>query len=96
MRSVRASFEDGVLVIRVPVSLEFNDATAIDPTNAGLSHREIAVLDMMRKGAGNKEIAGKLNIGVRSVKFHVSNILQKLSCESRAEVIYKYGHRWGS
>jgi two-component system, NarL family, response regulator LiaR len=35
----------------------------------------------------NREIAERLFITVRTVKFHVSNILRKLDVQSRAEVI---------
>jgi NarL family two-component system response regulator LiaR len=35
----------------------------------------------------NRDIAERLFITVRTVKFHVSNILRKLDVQSRAEVI---------
>jgi NarL family two-component system response regulator LiaR len=35
----------------------------------------------------NREIADRLFITIRTVKFHVSNILRKLDVQSRAEVI---------
>lgn len=90
---VVASFEDGALVLRVPFRLELWDSTAISPEDAGLLPRETEVFDLMRKTATNKEIARRLCIEVRTVKFHVANVLKKLGCETRAEVIYKYGHR---
>jgi DNA-binding NarL/FixJ family response regulator len=96
MRRVRASFENGVLILKVPFSVELDDATAIDPKDAGLTAREIAVLEQIKTGLGNKEIAHKLNMSLRTVKYHVANLLEKLGCETRAEVAYKYGHRWGS
>ena len=34
----------------------------------------------------NKEIASKLNITVRTVKFHISSLLSKFGVESRAEL----------
>ena len=39
------------------------------------------------EGATNNEIAERLFITVRTVKFHVSNILRKFDAKSRAEVI---------
>lgn len=96
MRSVKASFENGVLVLRVPLYVELDDATAISPADAGLTAREAAVLECMKRGAANKEIARRLNLSLRTVKYHVAHLLEKLQCESRAEVVYKYGHRWGS
>jgi len=42
-----------------------------------LSRREQEVLDSLLENLSNKEIASKLNIAERTVKFHVSNLLNK-------------------
>jgi DNA-binding CsgD family transcriptional regulator len=52
-----------------------------------LRAREREVLELMVAGMRNREIAERLFITVRTVKFHVSNILRKLDVQSRAEVI---------
>jgi DNA-binding NarL/FixJ family response regulator len=49
--------------------------------------REIAVLDRMAHGCGNKEIAAQLRISEHTVKFHVSSILAKLGATSRTEAV---------
>ena len=54
---------------------------------AELRPREREVLELMVEGLRNREIADRLFITVRTVKFHVSNILHKLDVQSRAEVI---------
>jgi DNA-binding CsgD family transcriptional regulator len=54
---------------------------------ADLRPREREVLELMVAGLRNREIAQRLFITVRTVKFHVSNILRKLDVQSRAEVI---------
>jgi DNA-binding CsgD family transcriptional regulator/signal transduction histidine kinase len=54
---------------------------------ADLRPREREVLELMVGGLRNREIAQRLFITVRTVKFHVSNILRKLDVQSRAEVI---------
>jgi DNA-binding CsgD family transcriptional regulator len=54
---------------------------------ADLRPREREVLELMVGGLRNREIADRLFITVRTVKFHVSNILRKLDVQSRAEVI---------
>jgi DNA-binding CsgD family transcriptional regulator/signal transduction histidine kinase len=54
---------------------------------ADLRPREREVLELMVGGLRNREIAERLFITVRTVKFHVSNILRKLDVQSRAEVI---------
>lgn len=50
-----------------------------------LSEREIAVLRLVAKGLGNKEIAAALSLSENTVKTHVRHILEKLHLRSRAE-----------
>lgn len=50
-----------------------------------LTLREREVLEMMREGLSNKEIAAQLNISAHTVKFHISSILGKLGASSRTE-----------
>lgn len=54
-------------------------------TRAQLSEREQDVLDLIAKGKSNSDIADKLYISVRTVKFHVSSILAKLNVKNRTE-----------
>ncbi len=50
-----------------------------------LTERETDVLRLVAKGLSNKEIAGQLIIGEKTVKTHVSNILAKLQVSSRTQ-----------
>ena len=52
-----------------------------------LRDREREVLELMIAGLRNRDIAARLFISVRTVKYHVSNILQKLDVASRTEAI---------
>ena len=52
-----------------------------------LTNREQEVIEHLAKGAKNKAIANSLNISIKTVEFHISNILKKLGRNSRAEVI---------
>jgi DNA-binding NarL/FixJ family response regulator len=52
-----------------------------------LSDREIEVLQLMAKGAANKEIAATLQISESTVKTHVANIFQKLNVSHRTEAV---------
>ncbi|HRF58604.1 MAG TPA: response regulator transcription factor [Fimbriimonadaceae bacterium] len=52
-----------------------------------LSPREEEILDLMAKGMRNKEIADKLFIAEKTVKNHVSSILEKLQVNSRTEAV---------
>jgi len=52
-----------------------------------LSRREQEVLDALLENLANKEIASRLNIAERTVKFHVSNLLSKFGVRRRADLI---------
>jgi DNA-binding CsgD family transcriptional regulator len=48
-----------------------------------VSRREQEVLDCILLGSSNKEIASKLNVAERTVKFHVSSLLAKFGVTDR-------------
>jgi two-component system nitrate/nitrite response regulator NarL len=50
-----------------------------------LTTRERQVLDCIRQGQSNKEIAQKLNIAETTVKNHVHHVLEKLAVTTRAQ-----------
>src|SRR5439155_21445638 len=50
-----------------------------------LTPREQEVLDLLRRGLTNEEIAGRLDISVPGAKYHVSQILSKLGVATREE-----------
>jgi NarL family two-component system response regulator LiaR len=52
-----------------------------------LTERELDVLRYMVEGMNNNEIAEKLVISLGTVKFHVSNIFQKLGVDNRVEAV---------
>ncbi|MCL2474690.1 MAG: response regulator transcription factor [Chloroflexi bacterium] len=54
-----------------------------------LSLREIEVLQAVAEGLSNKDIAVRLNLTLRTVKAHMSNIFSKLRVTSRSEAIIK-------
>ncbi len=53
-----------------------------------LTGREKEILDLMRCGHKNREIAGELCIAESTVHKHVQNILEKLHARNRTEAIY--------
>lgn len=61
-----------------------------------MSPRESEVLKEVMRNRGNKEIADRLNISVRTVKFHVSSLLGKFGVPSRWDLIQKAQRTLGS
>jgi NarL family two-component system response regulator LiaR len=55
----------------------------------GISKRELDVLNLMATGLSNEEIAGKLFIGLNTVKTHSSNIFLKLDVKRRTQAVEK-------
>ena len=52
-----------------------------------LTPRELEVLGLIAQGLHNSEIAGRLFVTERTVKFHVSSILAKLGADNRTEAV---------
>jgi len=73
----------GRLVSRAQELLEEGRALALP---VSLSPRQREVLAAVTHNRSNKEIASKLNVTVRTVKFHISSLLAKFGVENRAEL----------
>ena len=56
-------------------------------TDELLSEREKEMLKLLATGMGNKEIAKKLCLSLRTVKAHMSNIFNKMNVASRSEAL---------
>jgi NarL family two-component system response regulator LiaR len=58
-----------------------------------LTEREMEVLKLIAAGKSNQEVADALFIGIKTVKFHVTNVLAKLGVEDRTQAaIYAFKH----
>ena len=79
-RATLAAFVDSILNSSRPNRLKVD-------ASADLSRREREVLDALLENLANKEIASRLNISERTVKFHVSNLLSKFGVRRRADLI---------
>ena len=65
----------------------FSELSRRTPSGEGLSGRELEILQLMAKGAANKEISAQLNIAQSTVKTHIANIFQKLAVSDRTEAV---------
>ena len=57
------------------------------PPAGALSRREREILDLLVENLANKEIAARLNVSLRTVKFHVSRLLAKYGVRGRADLL---------
>ncbi len=55
-----------------------------------LSRKERLILETLSKGLTNRELAKQLSISTNTVKFHLSNLYDKLSVKNRAQAIAFY------
>ncbi|WP_170790026.1 response regulator transcription factor [Ruegeria lacuscaerulensis] len=60
-----------------------------DPLQS-LSRKEIVILEALAKGLSNRDLSKELQISANTVKFHLSNIYEKLSVKNRAQAIAFY------
>lgn len=60
---------------------------SLPENGASLSEREKEVLRWISRGKSTWDISEVLDITERTVKFHVSNILEKLDCINRAHAV---------
>src|ERR687886_1558115 len=64
-----------------------------DGNDAGLSKRELTILQALQSGLSNKQIAKELFLAEQTVKFHLTNIYRKLGVNNRTEAVrYAYEH----
>lgn len=55
-----------------------------------LTRRERTLLDALSKGLTNKDLARDFDISANTVKFHLSNLFEKLGVKNRAQAIAFY------
>jgi DNA-binding CsgD family transcriptional regulator len=57
-----------------------------------LTEREIEILELIRKGYRNKEIAHALYISEQTVKSHLNRIFRKMNVSGRMELVIKFAN----
>jgi two-component system response regulator DevR len=64
-------------------------ATGAPVSGPLLSDQEKAIVGLIAEGLTNKEIGEQLYMSASAVKFHISDIMQKLDVKRRAQVVFK-------
>jgi len=77
----------GIRTVHAGGSIGSTVGEAAVPASGPLSHREAEVLGLVRQGFSNVEIAALLGISERTVRAHVSAILETLGAADRAQAV---------
>ncbi len=64
---------------------ELNKPSTLPPTEEPLTEREVEILQHIAQGKSNQEIADELVVSERTVRTHVSHILNKLHLANRTQ-----------
>ncbi len=73
-------------LIQLELSLLYQD---LPQTEINLSSRERQIIQLLAEGMRDREIAQKLYISDRTVKFHINNVVTKLNARTRIQAIYQ-------
>lgn len=82
------------LAARLLTRMNRPHAAEPDPL-ASLTAREEEILRLVSSGLSNKEVARLLDVQERTVKHHMTQILQKLHLRNRTEAALMAQRRWG-
>ena len=80
--------QENILAIKTKLP-EVREVPLLTPLAAHLSVREFRILRLLAADRSNKEIAAELCISVRTVKYHNSQIFEKLGVENRIQALNK-------
>ena len=88
---IHSVYEEGTSVPRSLTSklLEGIKRHALPQQRFKLTDREIKILQLLKQGLSNKEIARQLTTSEKTIKNHLSSIFQKLAVENRTRAIVK-------
>jgi DNA-binding NarL/FixJ family response regulator len=91
IRAIRIVFAGGIYIDPVIASKLLISTTTGDVVPAApLSQREITVLRFVARGFGNKEMATKLKLSIKTVQTYKARAMKKLRLQTRSDVV-RYG-----
>jgi two-component system nitrate/nitrite response regulator NarL len=80
------------LAARILVNKARIEAVAADNPH-DLTSREREIFALVSQGMSNKEVARRLKCTERTVKHHMTNIMQKLNVRNRVQAVLKLARR---
>jgi LuxR family maltose regulon positive regulatory protein len=90
VRRLLAAFESDAQTPRPgALSSAPSSVVPLSPLVEPLSDRELEVLQLVAEGLTNREVAQRLFISLRTVKWHTSNIYGKLGVKNRTQAVAK-------
>lgn len=69
------------------LGIRSNVPTASSPPEVDLSKRERQIVDALREGLSNREIAERLHVAEQTIKWHLWNLFQKLGVKNRKSAV---------
>lgn len=92
VRVVRAvhsgeSYVSPGLAARLLTQLQSANTVDVKTEKSNLTPREDAILEQVKRGLTNKEIARNLTVSEKTVKYYMTSIMQKLKVRNRVEAV---------
>lgn len=85
VNSIKAAYEGNPSLSKGVTKILISEIKKSPKNQNILTNKEKEILVLLVEGLSNKEIAKKLVVSTSTVKFHISNILNKLQASSRLE-----------
>jgi DNA-binding NarL/FixJ family response regulator len=91
------SYVSPALAARLLVAMKSSGAAPV-PQSAldSLTEREEQILRLVARGLSNKEVGRELDLQEKTVKHHMTSILQKLQARNRVEAAVIANENWGN
>jgi DNA-binding NarL/FixJ family response regulator len=83
--AIRQAFRHSIYLAGARRTLQQPAGAGLPDGNAGLTRRELEILQLVAEGHSNAQLARKLWVTEQTVKFHLSNIYRKLEVANRTE-----------
>jgi DNA-binding NarL/FixJ family response regulator len=74
---------------RVLLAAQRSDVTSL-AAKSGLTHRELQIMQEVERGQTNRMVAEKLKLSEKTVKYYMTNIMQKFGVRNRVAAVIEH------